>query len=290
MQLDQKNFPLVSVGMPVFNGRKKAFNYSINIEKSLESLINQNYKNLEIIISDNCSNDGTDEIIKKFSKNDIRIKYFQQKKPITPGQNFDFVLKKSSGKYFKWNSHDDYISYDFISENVKFLEANKEFIFSSSPCCFDHETKNKIYKKFDFSSNQYSRIKNFFKIRSVSHSFFYGLIRRESLIREANMHPWAAEATDWILNLKLLFEGKFKTISNGEIVIGTSGASMTGDWVKYVKNKNKIIYKLLPYFELNKIIFKRIINSTELNFFNKIWLVYISLKINFAHFILYKLK
>ena len=65
MDQTDKILPLVSIGLPVYNGSVKKFDYSINIEKSLRSLIDQDYQNLEIIISDNCSSDGTVETKKK---------------------------------------------------------------------------------------------------------------------------------------------------------------------------------------------------------------------------------
>ena len=282
--------PLVSIGLPVYNGSIKKFDYSINIEKSLRSLINQDYKNLEIIVSDNCSSDCTVEIINKLIGTDKRVKFYQQKKPISPGENFEFVLNKSSGKYFKWNSHDDFISKDFISKNVEFLEKNDDFIFSSSPCRFDNELDIKNYKIFDFDCNQFNRVKNFFRIRSESHSFFYGLIKKENLMERLKNHPWKALANDWILNLELLFDGKFKTIPEGEISIGTSGISKIGDGKGYVEEKQELLTKIFPYRELFKRISKRIFNSTKLSLFNKICLIYICFKINIAYFVLYKLK
>ncbi len=290
MSQTDKILPLVSIGLPVYNGSVKKFHYSINIEKSLRSLIEQDYQNLEIIISDNCSSDSTVEIIKKLIDTDTRVKFYQQKSSISPGENFEFVLNKSSGKYFKWNSHDDFISKDFISKNVEFLEKNHDFTFSSSPCRFDNELDMKNYKIFNFDCNQFERVKNFFRIRSESHSFFYGLIKRKNLTERLKNHPWKALANDWILNLELLFDGKFKTIPEGEIIIGTSGISKIGDGKGYVKEKKELITKILPYSELFKRISKRIFYSTKLSLFDKICLIYICFKINIAYFVLYKFK
>ena len=74
------NRPLVSIGMPIFNGMRSNLKKNINLEKSLQSILKQSYKNLEIIISDNCSNDETINIIKKYLKKDKRIIFFKQKK------------------------------------------------------------------------------------------------------------------------------------------------------------------------------------------------------------------
>ena len=74
------NNPLVSIGMPVFNGMSGSLKNKINLHRSLQSILQQSYKNLEIIISDNCSNDETANIIKKYLKKDKRIIFYKQKK------------------------------------------------------------------------------------------------------------------------------------------------------------------------------------------------------------------
>ena len=65
MQNSHNPEPLVSICIPVFNGEK-------TIAKTIDSLINQTYKNIEIIVIDNCSSDATVKIVQEF--NDARIK------------------------------------------------------------------------------------------------------------------------------------------------------------------------------------------------------------------------
>ncbi len=116
---------LVSIGVPVFNGEKF-------IGKTLDSLINQTYKNIEIIISDNFSGDKTKNICKKYCKLDPRIKFFRHDKKIDPAKNFHFVLKKSKGDFFTWNAVNDFKSQNFIEVNLAFLLANKHYVASTS--------------------------------------------------------------------------------------------------------------------------------------------------------------
>ena len=92
--------PLISIGMPVKNGFKVNSKQGINLEKSLNSILNQSYSNLEIVISNDCSDDQTEIFLEKISKIDKRIKLFNQKNTLGLGPNFSFVLKKSSGEYF----------------------------------------------------------------------------------------------------------------------------------------------------------------------------------------------
>ena len=67
------NHPLISIGIPTYNR-------PIGLEKTINCFINQTYKNIEIIISDNNSKDPkVQQLCEKYSIQDSRIKYFRQK-------------------------------------------------------------------------------------------------------------------------------------------------------------------------------------------------------------------
>ena len=124
--------PLVSIGLPVKDGFLNHPKDNINLPKSLNALLNQSYKNLEIIISNNCSKDDTESYLEKIIKTDKRIKFFNQETELSWAENYKFVLDNSKGKYFRWNAADDFISQDYIEHNVNFLENNQDYISSSS--------------------------------------------------------------------------------------------------------------------------------------------------------------
>ena len=63
--------PKVSIGMPVFNGEA-------TLEATIKTILNQDFKDFELIISDDCSSDQTQSICQKYSDADNRIKYFRQ--------------------------------------------------------------------------------------------------------------------------------------------------------------------------------------------------------------------
>jgi len=283
--MKNKKTPLVSIGFPVHNGNSiKKNKFCINISESLKSILNQSYSNIEIIISDNASTDGTSEIIKNLCKNDSRVKYFKQPKILPSVENFNFVFNKSSGEYFKWSCHDDCISENFIEENLQFLENNSEFSFSSSPCFFDYNFTNKKNKlKFNFDLSTFERIKNFHKISSFCHSLFYGLIRKKNLDKTTDFSKnyWAM---DWIIVLELLLEGKFKTIDNGHIIIGSGGASSNVMYTSSVAYNNKKIYYFIPFYELNLIIIGKIFKSKTIRYLEKFLLSYLSIKLNASYF------
>ena len=286
-----ENFlPLVSIGIPVYNGLTKNHKFSTDIRKALSSILSQTYKNLEIIISDNCSTDDTVNVINETIKNDNRVKFFRQNKPLAPAENFFFVLSKANGKYFKWNCHDDFISSNFIEKNLNFLEINKNFVFSSSSTCYDFEySSRKNILSFDFEKSTYKRIKDFHKYRSVCLSMIFGLIRRENLMNTIKFTKNYL-AIDWIIVLELLFQGYFKTIDEGLIVIGSSGRSTNKNHLQRKEYSSKFVYYILPYYEFNKVCVINTLNSKELNFLEKISIIFTTLKMNLSYMYYYKLK
>lgn len=98
--------PLVTIGIPTYN---RANGY---LRETLETSINQTYSNIEIVVSDNCSSDNTEEVVKSIS--DSRIRYFRQAENIGANNNFNFCLKEAHGDYFLLFHDDDKIDDDFV--------------------------------------------------------------------------------------------------------------------------------------------------------------------------------
>ena len=83
--------PLVSIGMPVYNGERY-------LEKSLVALLDQDYGNFELIISDNASTDRTPEICRAFVAKDGRVSYSRNDTNIGAVKNFNRAFELSSGR------------------------------------------------------------------------------------------------------------------------------------------------------------------------------------------------
>jgi len=111
MKMTNTTSPFVSLAIPTYN---RADSY---LKESLKSAINQTYQNIEIIVSDNCSTDNTERVVKDFK--DPRIRYFKQTENIGPYKNFNFCLQQATGTYFLILSDDDLIDRDFIDICIK---------------------------------------------------------------------------------------------------------------------------------------------------------------------------
>lgn len=104
---------LVSICIPTYNAEK-------TIEKTLQSILDQTYRNLEIIIVDNTSTDNTLSILKKFK--DFRIKIYKNKKNIGAEHNWTKCVKLAKGDYIAIFHADDIYNHRIIEKQIKILE------------------------------------------------------------------------------------------------------------------------------------------------------------------------
>lgn len=200
--------PVVSIGIPTYNRHA-------SLKKTIESVLSQTYKNLEILISDNCSTDNkTEKVVKDFLKKDRRIHYYRQEKNQGATRNFQFVLDKSSGDYFMWLADDDWIDNDWIFRCVDFIQ-NKDFEFSivSGITRFDDDavnTRSDIEDLDIILDNKYKRIIKFYKNVQFC-NIYYGLIPMK-YAKEIKCEHQLAD--DWLISARMLFSGKSKIIND----------------------------------------------------------------------------
>jgi len=128
------------------------YNHKNYIFECLNSIKNQTYKNLEIIISDDCSKDETQKVIKNFIKQNrnLNIKFFMQKKNLNISKNFNFLFKKSKGKYIIFFGGDDVMVKEKIELQLKTLIQNPEASFCYSNCgWFNDDMTIKYFNHFN---------------------------------------------------------------------------------------------------------------------------------------------
>ena len=113
---------LVSIIIPILNARK-------HIKKCLTSLINQTYKNIEIILVDNGSTDGTIRLIEEYESKDKRVKVFcEEKQGVFNARNTG--IANSNGEFITFVDIDDYLEENAIEKEIKQIEEqNADILF-----------------------------------------------------------------------------------------------------------------------------------------------------------------
>ena len=102
-------YPLVTVGVPTWNR-------PLDLRRCLEHLLVQTYTNLEIIVSDNCSDvPEVREVLAEFSLRDSRVRCVTQPTNIGATLNFQFLLEEARGELFMWAGDDDWREPEYIA-------------------------------------------------------------------------------------------------------------------------------------------------------------------------------
>ena len=227
---------LVSIGMPVFND--KAF-----LDKALKSIMNQSYSNFELILSDDCSSDGSAQICKKYALKDSRIKYKRQEHNIGISRNMEFLLQQAIGDYFMWAANDDLWHPDFILLHVNTLENSPTAVVAFCPYHFIDENDNVLPYPPPRNRTYESKISLVRLLRLTYYwddGFGYGMFRRKKILN-VKFPVW------WWINKKRAYNNIYPTLfyylSLGEY------KHINGEplWYNRLKNDRNINHKN-PYY------------------------------------------
>lgn len=100
--------PRFSIGLPVHNG-------AATLMRAIDSLRAQTVEDLEIVVSDNASTDDTPDIGREAARQDPRVRYSRTERLLSVGESFQRALDLTSGRWFHWACHDDWLEPGFLA-------------------------------------------------------------------------------------------------------------------------------------------------------------------------------
>lgn len=175
--------PLVSIGLPVRNGER-------HIGEAVRSVLNQRDADLELLISDNASTDGTQEICREFARSDPRVRYHRQPHNLGLVPNFSGLLHLAHGTYFKWIGDDDRLDPTYVSHCVDVLDDDPTLILVTTQQA--HVSPDGSVESADYdgtamrSSSPADRFVEMLRLLTESHLLLdplYGMMRRDPVSR-----------------------------------------------------------------------------------------------------------
>ena len=121
IETHRSNSPLISVIIPTYN--RPAY-----LKEAIASVVNQTYTNLEIIVSDDCSDNSPEDIVNSFQ--DPRLRLRRNSRNLGVGLNTSYAFAGSNGKYVASLNDDDRWDNDFLERLVQPLEENSELVLA----------------------------------------------------------------------------------------------------------------------------------------------------------------
>ena len=137
MKIDQNNYPLISVIVNCYNG--ETF-----LRDSIKSILNQSYKNFEIIFWDHQSSDQSASIYKNFKHKRLKYYYAKRHTPLYEARNL--AIKRSRGKYIAFLDTDDLWKKNFLKEHIRIIKRFNPYIVYSK-YYIKNDNKGIIYLK-----------------------------------------------------------------------------------------------------------------------------------------------
>lgn len=195
----------MSVGVPVFNEERR-------LAKAIASLLAQTHKNLEIVVSDNASTDGSAAVAAQFADADSRVRLIVQDGNIGAVANFRSVLEESKGEFFMWAAADDRWAETFIERNLGRLMEDPGLVASTSHVgwLIDGEPAGMAAGTFALDGTPRRNVAAYLR-RARDNSRFYGVFRRSALL--ASYPPESFFALDLATMLGTLRRGRHAEVS-----------------------------------------------------------------------------
>ena len=209
----------VAIGLPVYNGQRY-------IEQSLRSILDQTFDDLEVVVADNASTDGTLEIVERLASADDRVRILRSDANRGAAWNYNRALDATDAPYFRWHAHDDWLEPEVIDRLVEALDADDGVVLAHSWTRFVDDDGQPLRVFEDdlgvVSHEPAERLKSVVRRLTYCNAVF-GLVRRDVLERTARIAPFPG--SDVSLLNELAIRGRFAVVPE-PLYVRRPGASV----------------------------------------------------------------
>ena len=198
--------PRVTVGMAVYNGADF-------VAEAIESILDQTFREFELVITDNASTDGTPDICRSYAMADDRVRYHRNSVNIGGVHNENLTLELARGEYFRLAAHDDICESALLERCVEALDRDPEAVlaYTDMVAIDEHGTRIGEHRaEKGTSSDPWQRFAEFPR-RDHDSEATYGLARTAVLRSAKPQGSYGHADRVWLAGLAL--RGRFVTIN-----------------------------------------------------------------------------
>lgn len=242
----------IDVLVATYNGEKY-------IREQLDSIINQTYKNIRILISDDCSKDSTPDILKEYEQKDDRIIVYTHEKNFGNYiKNFEFLLTKVESEYYALCDQDDVWLPEKIEKTFnKLKEENADLAYTDLKVV--DQDLNVIYP----SMWDYLKIRKKVEYDDIRTEYLYNcvtgctLLSKSKFIKDFLPLPCKSEymVHDYWISLYVALHGKITHLNEATILYRQHGNNLVGTgkestkFKKFEQVRNLFLKVKIEHFE-----------------------------------------
>ena len=151
----------VDILLATYNGEKY-------IKEQLDSILNQTYKNIQVIISDDCSKDKTRDILKEYEQRE-NVKVYYQENNLGYVKNFEFLLNKVENSIYMLSDQDDIWKEEKVEKSVeKLLNENLDLVFGDLEVVDENlNTVQKSYNAYMHLSHKINKCIDSYRLQYI---------------------------------------------------------------------------------------------------------------------------
>lgn len=221
--------PLISVVVPVYNGEK-------TIKETIESVLNQTFSNLELIVIDDGSQDSTLNVIANIE--DLRLKVFSyQNGGVAISRNRG--IQEAGGEFIAFLDADDLWTSDKLESQLKALQSNPQAAVAYSWVDYINESGEFLHNgnHISINGNAYKQL----LVENILENGSNPLIRKDALIEVGGFNQSLTPAEDWDMWLRLAACYDFVTVASPQILYRTLSHSGSTNVLKMEKVCSQLI-------------------------------------------------
>lgn len=202
--------PRLTIGIPIRNGER-------SLVRPLESALAQRGVDIEVVVADNASDDGTEQLCRDYAARDARLRYHRHPENIGLLANFGFVVSAGRGDYHRWLGADDWLEPAYAQRCVAALDDDPAAVLVTTMTNLEREDGSTIEGGLRPGPNAADPIERFRQLLDLLNEGYraidpvYSTIRRSVLARTGLIRPTGID-TDQVLAAELALRGPWAFI------------------------------------------------------------------------------
>jgi hypothetical protein len=200
------------------------YNRAASLPRAIESVLGQTRGDLQLLISDNASDDATAEVCQRYAEHDSRVHYFRQPVNRGPIPNFNWLLAQARTEFVLMLADDDWLDADYAERCMEIIERDPSLsIVTGATRYYEGDAPPDLVLNTNLTQRSGSRRVLRYLRHSWSSAAFYGLLRT-SAAKDALPIPNVMGA-DWLFVAALSYAGRVITTTDTHLNRRRGGTS-----------------------------------------------------------------